>query len=40
MTALQMIALLMTPLGGLLLGAWAYWVATRPEKNSRHHPAE
>lgn len=40
MTALQVIALLMTPVGGLLIGLAAYWVATRPEKEQPHHPAE
>jgi hypothetical protein len=39
MTTLQIIALLMTPVGGLLVGLAAYWVATRPE-GGRHHPAE
>jgi hypothetical protein len=40
MTTLQMIALLVTPVGGLLVGLAAYWIATRPEKHPRHHPAE
>jgi len=39
MTTLQIIALLMTPVGGLLIGLAAYWVATRPEPG-QHHPAE
>ena len=39
MTTLQVIALLMTPVGGLLVGLAAYWIATRPERE-RHHPAE
>lgn len=40
MTTLQMIALLVTPAGGLLVGLAAYWIATRPEKTQSHHPAE
>ncbi len=40
MTVPQAVALLMTPVGGLLIGAWAYWLATRPEKKPPHHPAE
>ncbi|WP_281282887.1 hypothetical protein [Rubellimicrobium rubrum] len=40
MTTLHVIALLMTPVGGLLIGAAAYWVATRPARPPRHHPAE
>ena len=39
MTTLQVIALLMTPVGGLLIGLAAYWVATRPDRKP-HHPAE
>ena len=39
MTTLQVIALLMTPVGGVLIGVAAYWLATRPE-NPPHHPAE
>lgn len=36
MTGLD-IALLIFPTAGLIIGAVAYWIATRPEK---HHPAE
>lgn len=39
MTTIEVIALLMTPVGGLLVGLAACWIATRPEKK-RHHPAE
>ena len=39
MTTHQAIALLMPSVGGLLIGAWAYWIASRPEKKP-HHPAE
>lgn len=39
MTTPQLIALLMPPAGALLIGAWAYWIATRPEQKPRH-PAE
>jgi hypothetical protein len=38
MSTLEVIALLMTPVGGLLVGLAAYWIATRPEKPT--HPAE
>ena len=38
MTTTEVIALLMTPLGGLMIGAFVYWISTRPEKPSR--PAE
>jgi len=37
MTTNEVIALLLTPVGGLAIGLVAYWLATRPEK---HHPAE
>ena len=40
MTTVHMIALLMAQLGGLLIGVAAYGVATRPARQSRHHPAE
>lgn len=39
MTTNEVLALLITPLGGLAIGAVAYWLATRPEKSHRH-PAE
>jgi len=39
MTTLQIVALLTTPVGGLLIGLAAYWVATRPDRE-QHHPAE
>lgn len=38
MTALDVIALLMTPLGGLAVGGAVYWIATRPR--DPRHPAE
>jgi|GEM_PF-6772961 len=38
MTTMQIIALLVTPMGGLLIGGAAYWMATRPAR--QHHPAE
>ena len=34
------VAVMVPPLGGLLIGAWVYWIATRPEKKSPQHPAE
>ncbi len=40
MTTYQVIALLYAPVGALLIGAWAYWIATRPEKPEPRHPAE
>lgn len=40
MTTYQVIGLLMTPVGGLLIGLATYWIATRPEKPEPRHPAE
>lgn len=37
MTAIKFIALLTPAIGGLMVGGFAYWIATRPEKR---HPAE
>ena len=37
MTTHQVIALFMTPVGGLLIGLAAYWIATRPDQP--RHPA-
>jgi hypothetical protein len=39
MTTMQFIAMLSPAIGGLLVGGFAYWIATRPEKR-KHHPAE
>lgn len=39
MTTNEVIALLITPLGGLIVGAAAYWIATRGDRAKRH-PAE
>ena len=40
MTLDQFLVFLTVPAGGLLLGAWAYWIATRPVKDAPRHPAE
>ncbi len=40
MTTYQVISLLMTPVGALVIAAWAYWIATRPEKPEPRQPAE
>jgi hypothetical protein len=37
MTLIQVAALFMTPVGGLLVGLAACWIASRPAK---HHPAK
>jgi len=39
MTMNDVLALIITPVGGIAIGAAAYWLATRPEKSHRH-PAE
>lgn len=33
MTLEQFLLLMMAPAGALLLGAWAYWLATRDDRN-------
>ena len=40
MTLYEFLAFMTIPAGGLLIGAWAYWIATRPEKKPHHPPAE
>ena len=41
MSNAQFLALLVTPLGALLIGAWAYWVATRDsERHRQQGPGE
>ncbi len=39
MTTIDVAALLVTPVGGLLLGAAVYWVTARQDRGARH-PAE
>lgn len=34
-----LIALLVTPVGGIVVGLWTYWIATRPPEKPRP-PAE
>ena len=33
-------ALLFIPVSFIAVGAWAYWIATLPEKPAPRHPAE
>lgn len=37
MTTNEIIGMLIAPVGGLLIGVWAYWIATRPEKPKTHN---
>ncbi|WP_202944767.1 hypothetical protein [Beijerinckia indica] len=40
MNGYQIAALLITPIGGLLLAAWAYWLTRHDREGHNHHPAE
>ena len=37
MTATDFLTILITPAGFLLLGAWAYWIATRDARREAKH---
>lgn len=39
MTTNEVLALIITPVGGLAIGAVVYWIATRHDRSHRH-PAE
>jgi len=40
MNLYQIAALLVTPIGGLLLAAWAYWLSRHDSARGTRHPAE
>ncbi len=40
MTDPVFLSLVWAAVGGLVVGGAAYWIATRPEKPSKQHPAE